>query len=702
MGIHSSIEELYSRANMVIFSITLNTRRVKNILGTIKILADFDNKIEDIIILACKFWELDHRHYQLVDEKTVTIPKTMLVQHMYKMKGGRHLLEFKMVNKHTNIFNVLKTQQEAIRIDRSGVLSGGLVLNSNRKPFKNEIKITKLNENRMDNAPESFFKRFPKIVDYINIQSIEANTAKSRTVKYKSNWKTHQRGPISFYMILLIIILQLVQLFHFDVSYIYALRSSLLNLFLISPQSQSKPSGVHKRSAQPFPQSTYFAEITSRTDFTAWLLSTVSNLYISKNSSLTPMNFFSEKCVFIGKPAIVKFQTKVGDDGKYFVEYNADTLDRAPLKGSDGQIVPWGIFRDKKELGIEYTLEGFLSDYAEGGYVLEFGAEDQYLEDVMKPLLNISDFLKYNSLAANFILGGYILDIDYFFSINLAIEKTPSGGYQPITKEVEVFRPGLDWNNKKNLILDILVGLLTIGNLIIHIMNIRKKIRKRKMSQYIKKINFVLTSLFIVTQFFYYFYVIKSRFLDNGIEFFNATGFIDVRMAAHRFKSSIRLKAINTGIAILIMSVILNHKITQKFSITILNVAIAKNIQYLMLILPVFIGLALVGGFILGPFNEDYTYPSRAIISVMLFTIGRIAPGKILKYQSIIGCIFITLIYIISVFLSFTVFIAFGLQSYYEVMAKTGYYSSSFHETTLKGMCLNYSRFSEVYSVLPP
>lgn len=72
------------------------------------------------------------------------------------------------------------------------------------------------------------------------------------------------------------------------------------------------------------------------------------------------------------------------------------------------------------------------------------------------------------------------------------------------------------------------------------------------------------------------------------------------------------------------MNVILNHKITKKFSITTLNVAISKNIQYLMLIFPVFIGLALVGSFILGPYNADYTYFSKAIISVMLFTIGRI------------------------------------------------------------------------------
>jgi hypothetical protein len=66
-----------------------------------------------------------------------------------------------------------------------------------------------------------------------------------------------------------------------------------------------------------------------------------------------------------------------------------------------------------------------------------------------------------------------------------------------------------------------------------------------------------------------------------------------------------------------------------------------------------------------------------------------LAPGKVLKYSALTGCIFISLIYVIALFLSFTVFISFGLQSYYEVMAKTGYYESSWHETSLKGKFLS-------------
>jgi hypothetical protein len=75
-----------------------------------------------------------------------------------------------------------------------------------------------------------------------------------------------------------------------------------------------------------------------------------------------------------------------------------------------------------------------------------------------------------------------------------------------------------------------------------------------------------------------------------------------------------------------------------------------------------------------------------------------IAPGKVLKYSALSGAIFISLIYVIALFLSFTVFISFGLQSYYEVMARTGYYESSWHETSLKGK--NLRKYTHFWPIL--
>lgn len=144
-----------------------------------------------------------------------------------------------------------------------------------------------------------------------------------------------------------------------------------------------------------------------------------------------PQNFFSEKCIFLGDPLLIKFDTTPidGKPGAYFTTYKEGTIEKKDQKGSDGELYPWGKYRTKDNLGLDYTLQGFLSDYNEGGYAIELGLEKTPLENIQKKLKKINKFLSFNSLSANFVIGGYILDIDYFFSINLAIEKTPSGGY---------------------------------------------------------------------------------------------------------------------------------------------------------------------------------------------------------------------------------------------------------------------------------
>lgn len=445
------------------------------------------------------------------------------------------------------------------------------------------------------------------MLDYIFITEFDSNVEQEKVTD-----KFHQRGPVSFYTIFLIILIQIIQLFHFDVANINSLRASLINLLYISPDKTRLDNVA------------YFSETTSRTDFKQWLQNMTSNLYTSKNNSIIPNNFFSEKCVFLGPPILLKFDAKEKSKGTYHITYSEETMQTKPLYSKNGSLFPWGKFKKKEEMGLVYILNGFLSNYDFGGYPFELGIETTPLENVTRGIDNIQEFLAVNTLAANFILGGYILDIDYFFSINLAIEKTPSGGYQPIKKEVEVFRPGLRWNYMFNLIGDIIVYILSACLAAIYIKTLIIKKMEGGLSEFLSKINSVLTSIFMLVQAAYIVFNLLSIMHDDGVKMLEMKNFQDVRPVAYRFKTSLRLKAFNSGVAVLIMFVILNYKITQKFSIKILNVAITKNIQYLTLILPIFVGLALVGGFILGPYNADYTYFSKAIISVMLFTIGRI------------------------------------------------------------------------------
>lgn len=130
--------------------------------------------------------------------------------------------------------------------------------------------------------------------------------------------------------------------------------------------------------------------------------------------------------------------------------------------------------------------------------------------------------------------------------------------------------------------------------------------------------------MFFIVQIYYLITNTTAQIRDSGTALLENTGYVEARSAASRFLASLRLKAFNTGIAILMMSIMLNHKITQKFSVTIINQTVIKNIQYLLLVIPVFIGMALVGSMVLGPYDKNFAEFSRSMIAVMLFTIGRI------------------------------------------------------------------------------
>ena len=140
-----------------------------------------------------------------------------------------------------------------------------------------------------------------------------------------------------------------------------------------------------------------------------------------------------------------------------------------------------------------------------------------------------------------------------------------------------------------------------------------------------KKILFVLTMVFFIIQCIYGVVNTSAQIKYSGEDLLQATSFVDGRSVSSDFITCLRLKAFNTGVAILMMAVLLNHKITQKFTITILNETIIKNIQYLFLVIPIFVGMALVGTLVLGPYSVEFAYFDKAMISVMLYTIGRIS-----------------------------------------------------------------------------
>lgn len=337
-------------------------------------------------------------------------------------------------------------------------------------------------------------------------------------------------------------------------------------------------------------------------------------------------------------------------------------------------------------MGVKASVQGDITNYNAGGYMFKLGGDSATKESVLLKIQNFEKFLTANTLAFNLIMSGYILDLDYFYSINFLIERTPTGGFQAVKYQYDIFRPSLSWNYTFNLVGDIIVYILSIIQISINIKTLVQlwKQSKKAFFAFLKKILFVLTLLFFIIQLIYGIFNTISQIKAQGKELLTATDFVDARNTSSSFITSLRFKAFNTGVAILMMSVMLNHKITQKFTITILNETVIKNIQYLLLVIPIFIGMALVGSTVLGPYSTEFASFDKAMISVMLFTIGRINPGNIFKYDSTVGIIFILFFFVLSIFLSFTIFIGFGLQTYFGVMSSKGYYTPSWDNSNFQ------------------
>lgn len=273
----------------------------------------------------------------------------------------------------------------------------------------------------------------------------------------------HYQGPLVFYAITLIVIIQLVQLFNYDIQLIYNLRSSLDDIFALKDKGTSS-------------NITYFDTITSRNQFYKWFDQTVNNTY--RSSSMSSKTLFANKTVILGDAALFKYETKDRDCPAkiaasnircIYTEYTDATKSRIfiikgteDLLASNGSILPWGKFRTNQDVGVTFVIDGNVTTYASGGYVVFLGNSSTTREEVSAKIGNISSFITDNTLAFSFVMSGYILDLDYFYSIDLLIERTPTGSFQPSKVMYDIFRPTLSWNYTFNVVGDIIIYVLTI------------------------------------------------------------------------------------------------------------------------------------------------------------------------------------------------------------------------------------------------
>ena len=132
------------------------------------------------------------------------------------------------------------------------------------------------------------------------------------------------------------------------------------------------------------------------------------------------------------------------------------------LTNATGGIYPWGSFKTDQQLGVQHTVAGNAGSYNYGGYMLVLGDDNTSQEDVFSRISNLDKFITDNTVAFNFVMSGYVLDIDYFYSLDFLLERVTTGGFQPVVLSYQIFKPSLSWNYSFNLAGDIIIYILTV------------------------------------------------------------------------------------------------------------------------------------------------------------------------------------------------------------------------------------------------
>lgn len=315
-GMHSTVNELFSRSDMVIISLDLVSPNLKNLNKNVEFLCDLQVSIKDVLDAASKYFMDENNSYQIVDEKYVSIPPETLVKKLFIQRGGSNLLNFVLVNKFKTCFEILRPHEQSILVNNAPGNKGALQ-NTSEVRLNKDIRARLVAEKVTDNASKKMIENFPYLKTYVFMNKIEEKTHKRKSKKQS---KLNFFGPVTFYAILFSLLFQISQIRIFSVHHMRSYHNNLLNVFLVSKDNKS----VEDESDKIY----YFKDISTSLDYKNWLNQAVTYIYQSKNPRTIANTFFNSKVKFLGPALLLLTQTKSYDcsgNRCFYTEYNSNT-----------------------------------------------------------------------------------------------------------------------------------------------------------------------------------------------------------------------------------------------------------------------------------------------------------------------------------------------------------------------------------------
>lgn len=700
---------------------------------TIEILVKNHN-VGSILEKAKVFWKQDSDKFVLQNDKRITLSNEELVWDIFYYTNQKlHKIQFYLCHKYKYFNKIIKLQKDCIHT--SNLRPAGDKKNvsyDDKQDLENTLKVKRNQTLSVKENYKIFFDIFPKMEEYIDKDkctkdeddTMDANSVDKKIAKERLNSifprGLRYDGPIVFCSYVQILILLFIELFvYYDPQERFLWRQNINMMFNI----EKSPINFGND-----PTIQYFHDITTQQQFYAWLGSVSGQIFINSNPAQSN-SFFWGKTIWLSPVTVVTYRVNsytnpsdcpISDssDDCYEINYSGSNIEtQLRVRGTNAVTYPYSYHNTTADNDITSYMIGYYSKYGGNGYVWPMGIQSTQFDTTVNAEIEtiiananqgFFNYIDKKTIAIAFMHQGYILDIDKYFVVNLQLERNSSWNLTDIEDFYEVFVPYLSWNSTLSKAADTFSVIQTIQIVVIYVLNINFKMSKFRITNshqenitpemhwksirgFIVSEKFMQVFVVVFLELTYQVLNLMAVIENNGTNYLTADEkkYTDMRPVANGFKSLIQIRSLELGFVMMRMFFLLMNSIAERDVLEYLIDTLKLNLKWMLLMFPMYFVLSAMGRLCLGAFVEDFGKQHTSFINVVLTSLGRMTVGESLKHRHSLVIMYYSFQYIIGVFFTFNMYLAFGQKTYYEGCKQEGYFKpvlKQFKDSTFKRM----------------
>ena len=437
-------------------------------------------------------------------------------------------------------------------------------------------------------------------------------------------------------------------------------------------------SGVHSTFLEEFGNGLTFFDITNYEGLSLFILEIVGPAFLS--STALEQDTLVDRFFIVGPVQFRVARTKERecetagdlpiDESCYYLEYDEDSRDTADLDttGVTTSDVCSGFdeFHSADSNKIDSTFQGEFSDYDGSGYVWNVNTSNVSLSEFQDCYNNtLIDVWLDRPTRALFINSNlYAPNYDVFISLVIAFEVTASGYVYPSKLAATVIRINVyDTDSATDLFATVCEGLRFVAALyFLYLCFIFSRENRYYLLSVRGPLDLALFTLTVAaTSMSLYLMVKHSEVFDNSDRYY------DLQQVGSRYISHLVLNVWLLLFALFRLISIFNISRRVHTFLLTLEYASADIFFLLVIMVPLLVGLLLVGFNLWGSTLDYYRSIGWALLSSILFTLGYGNIEELLEVNEVMTIIFFFIYFFVLVFFIFSAFLGILIDAYRRV-----------------------------------